>query len=949
MKKLILSITAAFIACSMASAQQVTVLKGTVMTQDSLPLIGALVMVNGGVYYATCDMAGDFSINKLPRRSVKLEISYLGYDTFKQELVLSDTLTNLGTIMLKDNSTEIGNVEISASPPIAIQNGDTTQYNALAFKTNPDADAGALIEKLPGIIMEDNKIEAMGETVKRIYVDGKLFFGDDVAEALANLPADAIANIQIFDDMTDEAKFTGVDDGEREKAINLVTKSKRNVNYLGRIEASGGKDTEDLSQNRYVLGGNITYFGKNDRITITGLMNNINLNKFAMATDDISADDIEEAADSTPDGVVTLNSLGVNYNRETKKMKLSLSYSLQDRSSEYDRTTVATYFPGSSSSYDTRNDYTSTTTANTQTNHVFNSRFVYYINKKVTLVLSPRITYRNSTYDSYSEQLIIKDSDSTSFKTSRSVQESDYFQLSGNLFLNYRISTGNSIATSISYNFNSNSTDRWQKQLERYDYKYNKDTEEYYWKEYTSSLSDKTIDQITNNNILNATITYNKSISSAHKLQFSILGGIDWGNTDKDVQSYDDDLEDYAEYSSQCSIFDRQYHNVGSKLGYTYKFNDFTLNAGAGYKLITQNKEEQKPTQYTGSYRFDEVSPYFNIRYSKLKTRFFRLAYTGKSILPNITQMQNVINDSSESYLKSGNPDLKQGYRHLLSLTYSASNIPKATTFNTTISGEIRENYIANSTYELIGDTVLTAYGDYVPIDGAFLTCPINMDGYAFARLASNYGFRCDPIRSNINISLKYSYGRVPSFYKELNYANKSDMSFRVGVSSNISENVDFNLFSNTSYTQTINTALDDYEYFKQNFSASLNVIFFTRIVFNTLVSARYEQSMRFNEYSYFYYPINTSLAYKFLESRKAEFRITAYDIFQQNKNLKQYQGTTAIRNTETSTIGRYVLARLSYKFNTMNSKKTAKKMDKAGKSDNKMNTSNDDFASLDM
>lgn len=888
-------------------------IKGIVVSNDSLAMVGAMVAVNGGTYYTTCGADGEFSISKLPRKSITIEISFLGYKTFSSQITLSQTETDLGVITLEEIRTNIDQVEVIGKSPIAMQKGDTTQYNATAYKTNPDADAGSLIEKLPGVTIQDDKIEAMGESIKRIYVDGKLFFGDDVAEAIANLPADAIESIQIFDDMSDEAKFTGVDDGERDKVINLVTKSRRDNNFLGRVEASGGKDTEDKSQNRYVLGGNVSYFGAQDRLTITGLMNNVNMSKFSAITEDGSTEDLEDSANSNPDGEIDLNRLGINYNHDSKKLKLSVSYSLYDRSSEYERDSYSVYFPNTN--YDSRENIYNATTNNATTTHSFNSRLISYIGSRLSIVFNPKATFRKSSYDINSNQLVIQDNDSTTFTKNHNTQDGEYYQLNGNLIVTYKLGQKKNrrISTSVVYNFVKNAFGAKQKQLEYQKY----DTDLGAWNA-SSSLSDKIIDQQINSNVINTTITYTEPIAPKHNLQVSVLGGLDWGSTDKTVDKYDYDLEEYLTYDAQCNVFERQYHNIGAKLGYTYVFDDFRFNAGVGYKLITQNQEELLPNIYTGSYRFDELSPSLNIKYSKLKTKYFRFIYNGKSILPYISQMQNVINDASQTNLKAGNPDLKQGYRHYVSLQYSSSNIPKSTNFNINLSGETRSNYIANSTSVLSGDTVLTQYANYVPLDGAFLTCPVNLDGYKSANLTTNYSFHLSPIKSNVNLGASITYLCTPSFYQVLNYANRSDMNFRLGVSSNISENVDFNIYSQSTYIKTLNTALEDSECIKQTVYGSLNVIFCTRFVFNTVASVKYEQSTGMNEYDYSCYPVNFSVAYKFLETRQAEFRITAYDVFEQNKNIKQTQSNTAITNTETSTLGRYILARLSYRFNTM-------------------------------
>src|SRR5690606_10571821 len=99
----------------------------------------------------------------------------------------------------------------------AEQIGDTMQFNAGAFKTNPDATAEDLLRKMPGISRENGKMTVGGEEVQKVLVDGKPFFGDDPETAIKNLPAEIIDKVQVFDKMSEQAQFTGFDDGESEK------------------------------------------------------------------------------------------------------------------------------------------------------------------------------------------------------------------------------------------------------------------------------------------------------------------------------------------------------------------------------------------------------------------------------------------------------------------------------------------------------------------------------------------------------------------------------------------------------------------------------------------------------------------------------------------------------------------------------------------------------------
>ena len=146
---------------------------------------------------------------------------------------------------------------------------------ASQYKVNPDATSEDLIKKMPGLTVDKSgTVTAKGETVKKVTVDGRDFFGDDATATLRNLPADVIDKIQVFDKLSDQAQLTGFDDGNTTKAINIVTKKNMRNGNFGRVYAGYGTD------DRYSGGGNVSFFNNDRRISFVGLMNNVNLQNF---------------------------------------------------------------------------------------------------------------------------------------------------------------------------------------------------------------------------------------------------------------------------------------------------------------------------------------------------------------------------------------------------------------------------------------------------------------------------------------------------------------------------------------------------------------------------------------------------------------------------------------------------------------------------------------------
>ena len=155
---------------------------------------------------AITDLNGKFDISDLKPGDYLIEARYLGYQSFVKPISLQNTRIDLGNIKIAEALTELNEVTVSARRSLGTQKGDTTQFNANAFKTLSDATSQQLLEKIPGINMMDGVLQAQGESIVQIFVDGKPFFGTDVKAALQNLPAEAVESIQVFDKLSEKGK-----------------------------------------------------------------------------------------------------------------------------------------------------------------------------------------------------------------------------------------------------------------------------------------------------------------------------------------------------------------------------------------------------------------------------------------------------------------------------------------------------------------------------------------------------------------------------------------------------------------------------------------------------------------------------------------------------------------------------------------------------------------------
>src|SRR5215471_10690367 len=264
---------------------------------------------------------GTFEIAGLGIRGYRLEASRVGYATLRLVLSVTDTSQNLGLLPMTPEAVNIPGVTVTESPPVAAQIADTTEFRASAVKTSKDASAEELVQKLPGMIIEKGKLKAQGEEVKQVLVNGKPFFGSDPTAALRNLPAEVVDRIQVYDKASDQAEFSGFDDGDQQKTLNFILRDQKSA--FGKVY--GGYGDRDL----YQAGGNYTRLNGSTRLTLIGISNNINQSNFA-AQDLFGAQSSTKSLVNQQGGLSTTNSGGTNYVADWGRLEASASLFLNE-------------------------------------------------------------------------------------------------------------------------------------------------------------------------------------------------------------------------------------------------------------------------------------------------------------------------------------------------------------------------------------------------------------------------------------------------------------------------------------------------------------------------------------------------------------------------------------------------------------------------------------------
>lgn len=856
------------------------------------------------------DVEGRFTFGEVRQGKYFIRISYIGYTTQQLSLDVTGASHDLGAIGLKQSSITLKAVEVKATSIQVEQKGDTIQYNASAFKTTRDATAEDLIGKMPGMTSDGTGVKAQGEAVQQVLVDGKQFFGDDATLALKNLPAEIIDKIEVFDRMSEQSQFTGFDDGNTRKTVNIVTKKGRNNGQFGRIYAGAGED------GRYTAGGNVNSFKGERKISLVGLSNNINQQNF-------SNEDLLGVSGSSggggggrggrngggnnfsvgqQSGISTTHSIGLNYmNAWSDKTEVTGSYFFNQADNERLTSLRRQYI----TQQDTGLFYNEMSRANsTNYNHRFNARVEYAIDTANSLVITPRLSFQSND----SKSLLAGDYSSATDNSlesnidNRNDADNSGYAFSTSVLYRHRFQKrGRSLSVNVSTSINDQDGDSYLHSLNEYE------------SSGETTLIDQQSDQFTKSSTISSNISYTEPVGKNGQLQMEYAPSFTKSKTDKKTYNLNDETVDYTDLDTLLTnAFENKY--ITNRGGVSYRFNKdkYRLSFGVDYQHAKLISDQEFPFVFQVNRSFANALPQARLNYRFSRTENIRIQYRASTDAPSISQLQNVIDNRNPLFLKTGNPDLAQSYSHNLNVRYGKTGANSSRSFLLYLNGTFVSDYITNASYIAPQDTV---FKNVELNRGTQLSYPVNIDGYRNARALVTYGAPVVLLKSNMNLSTSFNYNRVPALISNnKNLANNYGFSQGVVLSSNVSEKLDFTVSYTANYTIVKNSIQkqSDNNYFNHTSSLKLSWIFWKGFVFTTNVnntlysglSAAYDQSIWF---------WNAGLGYKFLKDQPLEIKFNAFDILDQNNSISRDVTETYIEDRQTNVLTRYFMLTATY------------------------------------
>lgn len=915
-----------------ASAQ--FTLKGSVRDAGGAgPLPGVNVVAVSGfdssrVKGTITNVQGKFELQLDRPGPYTLRLSFVGYETRVERIRITreQTTVQLPPYDLKEDVKTLGEVRIEGVEQRVEQRGDTTEIRADAFKVNRDADAEQLVRKMPGITVENGQVQAQGEQVRRVLLDGQEFFGDDATMALRNLPAEVVDRIQLIDRLSDQAQFTGFNDGNTEKTLNIITKTGLDNSRFGKLYAGYGTD------NRYMAGGNMNFFVGKKRITLLGMANNINQQNFS--SQDLgglsnaaagasrfgggggggrggggrpggvgSGGESANFLTGQQGGISTTQAVGLNYSDNWgAKGKMSGSYFFNRNNNEQLSQTSRQFFlnDGVGQLYNE-----SSAANNLGNNHRLNLRVEYNIDSNNSLIFTPRISWQRreqqTAFDGLTTNRLGVPINSTdnqqtnqteSWNVNGDIQFRHRFAQKGRtLSVNLNADAGNSLGLRDLFALNLDGLSLTDSLLVNQEINSRNYTQRY-----------------------RADLVFTEALGDKSMLEFTYAPQLTLGVSEQRANNFDPILGTYSQVDTVISNdFDNLIWAQSAGLRYRYNTEKWEWMFGANYQISSLFSQQLFPRNLVADRDFFNWLPSAMFRYNFSKTANMRLFYRTNIDLPTLSQLQNVVDNSNTLQLRAGNPGLGQAYTHRIGMRFRDANIKKGTSSFVFVNLSLVDGQIANSTFIAPSDTLLPE--GVALVRGAQLIRPVNVAGAYNFRTFGTYGFPVKLLRSNLNVNVGYTFNNSPTLINDVtNEARTHNVNAGLTVGSNISKDLDFTM----GYTLNYNTVFNSIQpqlnnnYYIHNANFRINwlpipsLVLSSDVLFNAFAGLEDGFNQQFTLW-------NAGMGYRFGKDRRAELKLSVFDLLSQNNSIVRNVTETYVEDVQTTVLQQFWMMTFTY------------------------------------
>lgn len=852
---------------------------------------------------------GEFDLKDIDSGNYFLLVTYPAFADYTDNINMKEAKQiDMGKVMLTLTANLLDEVVVQQKISGMRMKGDTTEFVADSFKVRAGANVEDMLKKLPGIqVDKDGKITAMGEQVQKILVDGDEFFGDDPTVATKNLQASDIDKVQVFDKKSDQATFTGIDDGEKTKTINLKMKADRNKGYFGKADLAGGlndKWSNSLMFNRFRGAKKFSAYGIMSSTGTTGLSwqdrqqygSNQNVEIMDGGGIMFFSDDDFSSPSYYGEGLPKSWAGGVNYSNkfDDEKQSVNASYRFNKLNTEIGGNTIAQLITGENTFYTDE----SSSSFNSKTRHSLNGTYEWKIDSNTNIKLKAN----GNTGKNFSNSNTISQTLNNLGEISNSSNRNYYSN-----------GTSNNLTSSLS--------------VQRKFKKMGRTISLYLNQQYTSSNSDAFLyaaidtltgegqlneyitDQMTNYNNSNLTISskivYTEPLAKKLFLELNYLVG----SSKSDAARLTYNKDGANKYDLLNDTFSNKYkYDIFSQSGGTsLKFN--------GDKVIVSGGVDIAQTDFTQNDLFTSTITKRNYTNFFPKAQFiykfkgngrFSLDYYGNTRQPTIQQIQPVQDNSNPLSITIGNPSLKQRFNHRINFNINSYKVLKQRGLFAYGGFNFTQNDIVTSS--TINDTSAKTIYQYINMDGNYnfytggsywlklkkldanLSFGLNLNGYHSNSMVNNQ----KSLSESFNPGVRVSFGKE----KEKKY------NFDLAV------NFNYNFSTSTVQAQTVHN-----NYYTISNSLDLTIQLPARFEINNSVEATFRETTPLFTKNNSMVVWDGYIGKRIFKNDKGIIKLSAHDILNQNLGYTRDVSSNRITERNYETIGRYFLLNFVWNF----------------------------------
>ncbi len=854
------------------------------------------------------DDKGGIAIDHIPVEKYVLLISRPTFVDYEEVISLSDNeIKDIGTIHMITKANLLKEVIIREKMDAIRVRGDTTEFLVDSFLTNKNSNVEDLLKKLPGLQVDKNgKITAQGQEVKKVLVDGEEFFGDDPTVATKNLRAENVETVQVFDKKSDQAAFTGIDDGTKEKTINLKLKEEAKKGYFGKV--SGGAGTE----RRYEHDAMLNFFRQKRKFSVYGAASNTNKTQLSWrdaenysggrGNMEVSDDGYIYSYYSGSDDNVDFNGVGIpetwfagtHYSDKLKEDKHAITINgtrKEMRVSGFDNNYTQYILPDTmyfNNQLKNFNNYRNATAANGKYELKIDSlstlRFTFNARQGV---MSSRSTFVSENLNSDSQVVNTNNRASTNDGTNE--------LLTSALTWNKKFKTqGRSLSLSVNQSHTANASEGFLRSSTTF-------TDAATGKQQTDTIDQKKITDI-NTEVFGGRATYTQPLS---KKWFTVFD-YDVGFTSNKSSrfAYSSQNNEYTLLDSLLSN-DFRYNILTHKGGIVWRFVDKKLNYSFGGKVsYTDLKQENLVKNTIQNQYFTNIFPSASISYKVKNTSSISLRYDGSTRQPTLQQIQPVADNSNPLDIVLGNSNLRQSFRNNVSATYNSYK---------PITGR---SVYANIWHNIVDDD-FTSF-DYVDEYGRKTHQTVNVDGNRSTGFYAYYYFDIKKLGIGIGNSFNGRVSTNKNYINGLaNVNNYQSVSFGPNINYSIDNKLDVGIRTDFNYNHSQSTLRPDVvtKYWIQYYEVYTDITLPKRFVIE--VESEFNIRQRTSEFDKDLNTVilNLSVSKKLFSKYPLEMKISGRDLFNQNIGFSRNANSNYITENTHTVLKRYFMFTLIWNF----------------------------------